>query len=81
MNSLEDMLARAQRQLDGMRVAPDRLAKDIQILVPMVRALQQQVRELNLQYAEATTFEVKGGSFNDAINEILDGLDRKRGAP
>jgi hypothetical protein len=79
MNSLEDMESQAQRHLDGSRVNVDRMAKNVLVLVGQVRALQQQVHELRQQGEadEPTTVEVKGGSFNDAINEILDGLGKK----
>lgn len=61
MRTLEDMEAAAQRQLDGMTVNRDSMARDVLFLVALVRRLQ----------VSRQTPEAKKGADLDWLYEVM----------
>jgi hypothetical protein len=70
-STLDEMADRAQRQLDGMTVNRDAMARDVLQLVRAVRSIQ--ARRLTDQ-------QHGGGKFTEAFDEIFDEIfGRARG--
>lgn len=66
---LNEMAARAQRQLDGMTVNRDAVARDVLLLVATVRALRVRARP------------AQGRSFAAEFDRIFDDLFAKAAPP
>ena len=71
MRTLEQMKATAQRQLDGMSVNRDLMAKDVLWLADTVKRLETLVKNQNQAATPPTS-----GQLGSAFDEIF----RKRGA-
>lgn len=71
MTTLEQMEARAQRQLDGMTINRDAMANDVLALVKTVRAMRK-------RYQEATAKEQPSQHsktpLTDALDDIFEGI-------
>jgi len=76
MSTLDEMQARAQRQLDGMTVNRDAMANDVLRLVELVRRMQQRAADLGAGRGAGGS-GVKGGYaevFGDIFDDILGGV-------
>lgn len=66
MRTLEQMNETAQRQLDGMTVNRDLMAKDVQHLVEMVRRLEAVIKVKKAM--PGVSSGIFGSAFDDIIN-------------
>jgi hypothetical protein len=84
MASIDEMEQRARKQLDGMRVNHDVMARDVLSLIELVGALRAQlaraqVERVTIHPPRAASGEVDMSALPEGFEDLFAGLGRRTG--